>query len=66
MCTPSGVLFYSGGGYSDVVRASYLNDEDPFAADSSVLDDTDEKSPPPGYEERMATISRLICNFLEF
>jgi len=39
------------GGYSDVVRASYLNDEDPFAVDSSVLDDTEDKSPPPDYDD---------------
>lgn len=35
-----------------MVRASYLHD-DPYAMDSSELDDTEEKSPPPGYDECM-------------
>ena len=41
-------------GYSaDVVRSSYLDgeDEDPFAMDSSVLEETDDRSPPPDYND---------------
>lgn len=36
---------------SDVVRSSYLNDEDPFAMDTSVIDDDEKTSPPPDYND---------------
>ena len=54
------VLLFSAGGYSDVVRASYLHD-DPYAMDSSELDDTEEKSPPPGYNECMSSCTIFPC-----
>lgn len=42
----SDLYFFSG--YSDVVRTSYMNgeDEDPFAMDTTVIDDNHDKSPP--------------------
>lgn len=43
-----------------MVRASYLHD-DPYAMDSSELDDTEEKSPPPGYDECMNYYTIFLC-----